>query len=107
MQICDILTECLHIKTIDLWFAFSHIVWFQPPPRQTCPQGLLAFNMAVAGEKTLAHSRNHVTNLSTESGSLFKMAAKIKSERIRVRGLETGEKKKKGRQRQTQKKLKI
>ena len=28
MQICDILIECLYIKTIDLWFAFSHIVWF-------------------------------------------------------------------------------
>ena len=37
-------------------------------------------NMAAAGEKTLAHSRNHVTDLSTESGNLFKMAAKIKRE---------------------------
>ena len=46
----------------------------------------------VESEKTLAHSRNHVTDLSTESGNLFKMAAKIKSERIWVRGLETGEK---------------
>ena len=46
-------------------------------------------NMAAAGEKTLAHSRNHVTDLSTESGNLFKMAAKLKSERIWVRGLET------------------
>ena len=64
-------------------------------------------NMAAAGEKTLAHSRNHVTDLSTESGNLFKMAAKIKSERIWVRGLETGEKQTKWRQRQTQKKLKI
>ena len=45
-------------------------------------------NMAAAGEKTLTHSRNHVTDLSTESGNLFKMAAKIKSERIRVQGLE-------------------
>ena len=63
--------------------------------------------MATAGEKTLAHSRNHVTDLSTESGNLFKMAAKIKSERIWVRGLETGEKQTKWRQRQTQKKLKI
>ena len=45
-------------------------------------------NMAAAGEKTLGHSRNHVTDLSTESGNLFKMAAKIKSERIWVRGLE-------------------
>ena len=44
-------------------------------------------NMAAAGEKTLAHSRNHVTDLSTESGNLFKMAAKIKTERIWVRGL--------------------
>ena len=52
-------------------------------------------------------SRNHVTDLSTESGNLFKMAAKIKSERIWVRGLETGEKQTKWRQRQTQKKLKI
>ena len=46
-------------------------------------------NMAAAGEKTLAHSRNHVTDLSTESGNLFKMAAKLKSERIWVRGLMT------------------
>ena len=38
--------------------------------------------MAAAGEKSLAHSRNHVTDLSKESGNLFKMAAKIKSERI-------------------------
>ena len=41
------------------------------------------------GEKTLAHSRNHVTYLCTEGGNLFKMAAQIKSERIWVQGLET------------------
>ena len=41
--------------------------------------------MAAAGEKTLAHTRNHVTNLSTESGNLFKMTAKTKSERIWVK----------------------
>ena len=64
-------------------------------------------NMAVAGEKTLAHSRNHVTDLSTESGNLFKMADKIKTERIWVRGLMTEEKQTKWRQRQTQEKLKI
>ena len=64
-------------------------------------------NMAAAGEKSLAHSRNHVTDLSTESGKLFKMAAKIKTERIWVRGLETEEKQTKWRQRQTQEKLKI
>ena len=64
-------------------------------------------NMAAAGEKTLAHSRNHVTDLSTESGNLFKMAAKIKTERIWVRGLGTEEKQTKWRQRQTQEKLKI
>ena len=64
-------------------------------------------NMAAVGERTLAHSRNHVTDLSTESGNLFKMAAKIKSERIWVQGLETGEKQTKWRQRQTRKKLKI
>ena len=40
--------------------------------------------MAAAGEKTLAHTRNHVTNLSTESENLFKMAAKTKSERTWV-----------------------
>ena len=40
--------------------------------------------MVSAGEKTLAHSRNHMTDLSMESGNLFKMAAKIKSERIWV-----------------------
>ena len=55
----------------------------------------------------LAHSRNHMTDLSTESGNLFKMAAKIKSERIWVRGLEIVEKQTKWRQRQTQKKPKI
>ena len=64
-------------------------------------------NMAAVGEKTLAHSRNHVSDLSAESGNLFKRKAKIKSERIWVRGLETGEKQTKWRQRQTQKKLKI
>ena len=63
--------------------------------------------MAAAGEKTLAHSRSHVIDLSTESGNLFKMAANIKSERIWVQGLETGEKQTKWRQRQTRKKLKI
>ena len=63
--------------------------------------------MAAVGEKTLAHSRNHVTDLFTESGNLFKMAAKIKSERIWVQGLETGEKQTKWRQRQTRKKLKL
>ena len=63
--------------------------------------------MAAAGEKTLAHSRNHVTDLSTESGNLFKVAAKIKSERIRVGGLETGEKQTIWQERQTRKKLKI
>ena len=62
--------------------------------------------MAAAGEKTLAHSRNHVTDLSTESGNLFKMAAKIKSERIWVRGLETDEKQTKWRQRQNSKEAK-
>ena len=60
--------------------------------RNLVPRVFSLSNMAAAGEKTLAHSRNHVTDLSTESGNLFKMAAKIKSERIWVRGLETGEK---------------
>ena len=45
---------------------------------------------------TLAHSRNHVTDLSTAGGNLFKMAAKIKSERIWVRGLENGKNKQTG-----------
>ena len=64
-------------------------------------------SMAAAGEKTLAHGRNHVTDSSTDSGNFFKIAAKIKSERIWVQGLETGEKQTKWRQRQTRKKLKI
>ena len=75
--------------------------------RNLVPRVFSLSNMAAAGEKTLAHSRSHVTDLSTESGNLFKMVAKIKSERIWVRGLETGEKQTKWRQRQTQKKLKI
>ena len=48
--------------------------------------------MAAVGEKTLVHSRNHVTDLSTESGNLFKMAGKDKGARIWVRDLETKEK---------------
>ena len=35
--------------------------------------------MAAVGEKTLAHSRNHVTDLSMGSENLFKMAAKKNS----------------------------
>ena len=76
-------------------------------PSNLVPRVFSLSNMAAAGEKTLAHSRNHVTDLSTESGNLFKMAAKIKTERIWVRGLETEEKQTKWRQRQTQEKLKI
>ena len=53
-------------------------------------------NMTAAGEKTLAHSKNQVTDLSTESGNLLKMAAKTKRERIWVQNLETSENKKKG-----------
>ena len=41
------------------------------------------------------HSKNQVTDLSTESGNLFKMAAKTKSERILAQNLETGQKQKK------------
>ena len=64
-------------------------------------------NMAAAGEKTLAHSRNHVTVLATESGNLFKMAAKLKSERIWVQGLETWWKTNKMAAEANSKKLKI
>ena len=52
-----------------------------------------------AAEKTMAHSRNHVTDLFTESGNLFKVAAKVKSERIWVQGFESGEKQTARRQR--------
>ena len=80
----------------------SKQVWSSVVPR------VFSFcSMAAAGEKTLAHSRNHVTDSSTDSGNFFKIAAKIKSERIWVQGLETGEKQTKWRQRQTRKKLKI
>ena len=41
--------------------------------------------MAAVREKTLAHSRNRVIDLSTESGNLFKMAAKT---RVRESGYE-------------------
>ena len=57
--------------------------------------------MAAAGEKTLAHSRNHVTDLSTESGNFFKMVGKDKGARIWVGDLETGGKQSKWRQRRT------
>ena len=79
-------------RSNPLWVSdTSKQVWSSDDPRvfSLC-------SMAAAGEKTLAHSRN-----------LFKIAAKIKSERIWVRGLETGEKQTKWRQRQTRKKLKI
>ena len=75
-----------------------------PQPR---PQGLLAFQYGGGRREDPGTQQKHVTDLSTESGNLFKMAAKIKIERIWVRGLETGEKHIKWRQRQTQKKLKI
>ena len=78
-----------------------------PSNLQPRSQDLLAFQYGGGREKTLAHSRNHVTDLFMESGNLFKMTAKIKNERIWVQGLETGEKQTKWRQRQTQKKLKI
>ena len=77
---------CVTLSEISVSF-FRGIQFFNLVPRV-----FSLSNMAAAGEKTLAHSRNHVTDLSTESGNLFKMAAKIKSERIWVRGLETGEK---------------
>ena len=76
-------------------------------PFNLVPRVFSLSNMAAPGEKTLAHSRNHVTDLSKDSGNLFKMAANIKSEWIWVGGLETGEKQTKWRQRQTQKKLKM
>ena len=76
-------------------------------PFNLVPRVFSLSNMAAPGEETLAHSRNHVTDLSKNSGNLFKMAANIKSERIWVGGLETGEKQTKWRQRQTQKKLKM
>ena len=41
--------------------------------------------MAAVREKALAHSRNRVIDLSTESGNLFKMAAKT---RVRKSGYE-------------------
>ena len=90
-------------RSNPLWVSdTSKQVWSSDDPRvfSLC-------SMAAAGEKTLAHSRNQVSDSSTESGNLFKIAAKIKSERIWVRGLETGEKQTKWRQRQTRKKLKI
>ena len=89
----------------------SNPLWVSDTSKQVWsslfPRVFSLCNMAAAGEKTLAHSRNHVTDLSTESGNLFKMAAKIKSERIWVQGLETGEKQTKWRQRQTRRKLQI
>ena len=61
---------------------------------QPRPQSLLAIQYGGGrrGKKTLVQSRNHVTDLSTSSGNLFKMAAKIKTERIWVRSLEVGQK---------------
>ena len=89
----------------------SNPLWVSDTSKQVwsslVPRVFSLCNMAAAGEKTLAHSRNHVTDSSTDSGNFFKIAAKIKSERIWVRGLETGEKQTKWRQKQTRKKLKI
>ena len=75
--------------------------------RDLVPRVVSLSIMAAAGEKTPAHSRDHVTDLSTESGNLLKMAVKKKSEKIWPRGLETGEKQTKWRQRQIRKKQKI
>ena len=90
---------CIHDKP-----SLNHLSILEGVALNLVPRVFSLSNMAAAGEKTLAHSRNHVTDLSTESGNLFKMAAKIKSERIWVRGLETEEKQTKWRQRQTQEK---
>ena len=95
------------ISSFSLWYPHDDRRPKRMEHGNLVPRVFSLSNMAAAGEKTLAHSRNHVTDLSTESGNLFKMAAKIKSERIWVRGLETGEKQTKWRQRQTQEKLKI
>ena len=96
-----------------IWLLKVLVFSFDLPPyhhknflSNLVPRVFSLSNMAAAGDKTLAHSRNHVTELSTESGNLFKMAAKIKSERIWVRGLETGEKQTKWRQRQNSKEAK-
>ena len=98
--------------TVDFQEIYEQIgkrFFFVKKLRNLVPRVFSLSNMAAAGEKTLAHSRNHVTDLSTESGNLFKMAAKIKSERIWVPGLEileTGEKQTKWRQRQNSKEAK-
>ena len=76
-------------------------------PFNLVPRVFSLSNMAAAGEKTLAHSTNHVTDLSTESGNLFKIAAKLKSERIWVQGLETWWKTNKMAAEANSKKLKI
>ena len=82
------------LQAIPLYGLIGWVTWPRAHKSSVnlVPRVFSLSNMAAAGEKTLAHSRNHVTDLSTESGNLFKMAAKVKSERIWVRGLETGEK---------------
>ena len=72
-------------------------------PTQPRPQGLLAFQYGGGRREDPGTQQKSRDCFFTESGNLFKMATKIKSERIWVRGLETGEKQTKWRQRQNSK----
>ena len=74
---------------------------------QPLPQGLLALQYGGGRREDPGTQHRSRDRFITESGNLFKMAAKIKSERIWVQGLETGEKQTKWRQRQTRRKLQI
>ena len=74
---------------------------------QPRPQGLLALQYGGGRREDPGTQHRSRDRFITESGNLFKMEAKIKSERIWVQGLETGEKQTKWRQRQTRRKLQI
>ena len=100
--VCVMFCVCV-IFTISVLIKFHNSCRLQTNQPNLVPRAFSStiFKMADRREKTLAHSRIHVTDLPTEDGNLFKMAAKIKSERIWIRGRETSEKQTKWWQRQT------
>ena len=73
---------------------------------QPRPQGLLAFQHGGGRREDPGTQQKSRDWFVHGSGNLFKMAAKVKSERIWVRDLETGEKQTKWRQRQNSKEAK-
>ena len=79
--------KCIQLIIVNISLTF----WWTSKQVKTwndsnlVPRVFSLSTMAAAGEKTLAHSRNHVTDWSTKSGNLFKWRPK---KRLRGSGYE-------------------